>query len=451
MENKSYEQELHDLDSKTLENINENLKEQHQMRRKLELESKLYGKWRDEVDEDNLVFESKSDNEVLAKHNWLGKQVDHQERQLKLHHEVNKIEEQQKERELIREKEIGEIRYLQEYHMNQLRGQQMDIDVLKEKELQLKANLIELEKELELLEESYSVLSKPIDVGNASNLYKVKILMRNRSELFRNQIKLCLSILERSTKFAENSRIINNLKDELNQQLNVEKHKLSQLENMHESEGKYHLQCNEEIWQQENKERYEKLKEFIMEEHLSIKTSLNDIMKRHEEFLEIRATHLGIIENSSEKLKFVIQDEEKSSRNHACTSSDAARHVPFSARHIIKNQKESANNTPHYSQRHSTFVNTLELDDPQHQLDSSIRHNTQESYDNNMSPRHKGINQVSESFTILNLDVSENQLTHLSHGEIESEKSYAQRSLQVVTPETEEDRPRFGRKHVDFD
>ncbi|XP_037824025.1 interaptin-like isoform X2 [Lucilia sericata] len=451
MEKKSFEQELQDkerdrnsrrnLDSKTLENIDENLREQQQMRRKLELDAKLYDKWRHGVDDDNLIYESKSDYEVVD--HQLQREMEEEaakEKQLNLHHERNKTE----------EKEIQEIRCLQEYHMDQLREQQNEIDDLKGKEQQLKANLTELEKELELLEQSYSVLTKSNDIGNSFNLYKIKILMRNRSEVFRNQIKLCLSILERSMDYVENSKILKKFEQELKQQLEAENQKLSQIECMYESEAKHHLQCDEEIWQQEHKKRCNKLKQFLMEEHLLIKTSLNEIMKKHEEFLEIRATHLGNVANSSEKLKMFIQEEENSFK-----SSDAAEHVQFSPRNqttdnIIHSQVDESTDIPLYSPRPSDSVNSLEMVEPHHQLDISMQRNCQESYNNNMSPRRNDINEVSSSFSNLNMVVLENQQSHLSQREIETEKSYAQRSLQVVTSETEADRPRFGRKHMTF-
>ncbi|XP_037824017.1 trichoplein keratin filament-binding protein-like isoform X1 [Lucilia sericata] len=474
MEKKNYEQELQEkernrnprrsFDTTTLEKIDENLKEQQQMRRKLELEAKLYGKWRHGVDDDNLLFESKSDNEVLAKLNWLDKQVDQQlqrekeeeaakERQIKLQHELNKTEELQKERQLIREKEIREIRYLQEYHMDQLREQQKETDDLKGKEKQLKANLNDLEKELELLEESYAFLSKAVDYGDAHNFNKIKIFIRKRSEVFRNQIKLCMSIVERSIDFAEKPQILKNFKRELEQQLEAEHQKLSQIEGMYESEAKYNLQCNEQTWQQEHKERYEKLKEMLLEEHLLIKTSLSEIMQRHEELLEIRATNLGIIENSSEKLKILIQEEENSPRYQACKSLEAAKRVEFSPRHhstnnIIHSQLEESNDTPLYSPRRCPSVKSLELEEPHHQVDFSSRRNCYESNNNNMSPRKNDINQVSRSFANLNLDVWQSQQAHLSQRDIESQKTNAQRSLQIVTPETEAERPRFGRKRV---
>ncbi|XP_023297865.2 uncharacterized protein LOC111680452 [Lucilia cuprina] len=248
MENKCYERELQDKERDrnsrrnldTIDNIDDNLKEQQQMRRKLELDAKLYDKWRHGVDDDNLIYESKSDNEV----------VDHQlQREMKEEATKGKQLNFQHERNKTEENEIREIRNLQEFHMDQLREQQKDIDDLKVKEQQLKANLNDLENELELLEQSYFVLTKSNDIGNSFNLYKIKILMRNRSEVFRNQIKLCLSILERSMDYVENSKILKQFEDELKQQLEAENKKLSQIECMYESEAKHHLQCDEEIWQ----------------------------------------------------------------------------------------------------------------------------------------------------------------------------------------------------------
>ncbi|XP_065354982.1 trichoplein keratin filament-binding protein [Calliphora vicina] len=470
MEKQSYEQELQDkernprrnLDTKTLEKIDENLKEQQQMRRKLELEGKLYGKWRHGVDDDNLVFESKSDNQVLAKLNWLDRKVDEQihrekeevdakERQIKLHHELNKTEELQKERQQIREKEIREIRCLQEYHMEQLRERQKETDELKDKEKQLKNNLNELEKELELLEENYAVVSVTEDFRATNNFNNIKIFTRKRSEVFRNQIKLCLSILERTLDLAKNSHALNNFKSQLEKQLEREQQKLSDIEGMYESEAKHSLRKSEETWHQENRERYDKLKQILMEEHLVIKTSLNEIMRKHEELLELRDTHLGAIENSSEKLKLLIQEEENSPRHQANNMSpSAAKQV-----HQIHTQLEESADTPFYSPRHNAAgkMKPLELEVVQHQ-DMSVRRNCFESNDNNMSPRcydsHdcNDINQASNSFNNLNVDGWQGHQAHMSHRDLESQKTNAQRSMQVVTPETEADRPRFGRKHV---
>ncbi|KAM7363101.1 uncharacterized protein ACRADG_000151 isoform 1-T2 [Cochliomyia hominivorax] len=463
MESKEYEREMlereksrnrRSLDSKTLEKIDANLKEQQQMRRKLELEAKLYGKWRHGVDDDNLVFESKTDNEVLAKLNWLDKKVDQQlqrekeeeiakERQLKLQQELNKTEELQKERQRIRENEIREIRGLQEYHMEQLKERQKETDDLKEREKQYKSNLNELEKELELLEESYAVLCAPVDFGDAYNFNKIKILIRKRSEIYRNQIKLCLSILERTVDYAEHPDIINNFKTQLEKELEKEDEKLGHIEGMYESEAKISLKRNEETWQQEHIERYKRLKMILIEEHRLIKSSLNEIMKRHEELLEIRSTHLSVIENSSEKLKLLIQEEENSPRYQKTHVNDSP--LAFSPRHqasnnIIHSQLEESADTPLYSPRRVANIKPIDVEIPHHEVDFATRRNCNESSDNNMSPRC----QVSKSFNNLNLDVWESCTAH----DDKSQKTDAQRSLQVVTPETEAERPRFGRKRV---
>lgn len=466
MEKQIYEEEMREkercrnprrsLDTKTLEKLDENIKEQQKMRRKLELEAKLYGKWRHGVDDDNLVFESKTDNEVLAKLNWLDKKVDEQlkkekeeemakERELKLQQELNKTEELQKQRQQIREKEIREIRCLQEYNMSQMKERQNETDDLKEKENKLRDNLKELEKELELLEESYNALNKPVDFGDAFNLKKIKIFIRKRSEIYRNQIKLCLSILERSLEFSKNPVNMNNFKMDLEQQLEKESNKFSDIESMYESEAKLNLKQSEETWQQEHKERYNKLKELLIQEHGLVKSCLNEIMKRHEELLEIRSTHLNVIENSSERLKILIQEEENSPRFQKRESTESHEEAKqFSPRHlasnnIIHSQLEESEDTPLYSPRRAPNIKPIDLLEPHHEVDFSTRRNCYESSNNNMSPRCS----ISNSFSNLNLDVWES-----SPNDVELQKRNDQRSLQVVTPETEAERPRFGRKRV---
>uniref|UniRef100_A0A0K8V374 Trichoplein keratin filament-binding protein n=1 Tax=Bactrocera latifrons TaxID=174628 RepID=A0A0K8V374_BACLA len=123
-----------------LEKIEQNAKERENIKRKLDLEAKLYGRWRHGVDDDNILFESKSNNETLAKLNWLDKKIEEQydrereeaqsvERNLRLQEEISRTEQVQRERQLIREKEIKEIRELQEKHMDELKLRQAEADV----------------------------------------------------------------------------------------------------------------------------------------------------------------------------------------------------------------------------------------------------------------------------------------------------------------------------------
>lgn len=58
-----------------LTNIHETMKRTEEEKRRLELESQLYKKWRNGFCQDSILLDSKSDHEALAKMNWLDKQV----------------------------------------------------------------------------------------------------------------------------------------------------------------------------------------------------------------------------------------------------------------------------------------------------------------------------------------------------------------------------------------
>lgn len=60
----------------TLRSIRETCKRTEEERRRLELESGLYKRWR-YGQYDDILYEAKSDHTALAKMNWLDKQVIH--------------------------------------------------------------------------------------------------------------------------------------------------------------------------------------------------------------------------------------------------------------------------------------------------------------------------------------------------------------------------------------
>lgn len=59
----------------TLKGINELFKRTEEEKRRLELESGLYKRWRHSAREESILTNSRSDHEALAKMNWLDKQV----------------------------------------------------------------------------------------------------------------------------------------------------------------------------------------------------------------------------------------------------------------------------------------------------------------------------------------------------------------------------------------
>lgn len=63
------------IPSETLKGIQEVYKRTDEEKRRLELESQLYKRWRPASREENILLSSRSNNEALAKMNWLDKQV----------------------------------------------------------------------------------------------------------------------------------------------------------------------------------------------------------------------------------------------------------------------------------------------------------------------------------------------------------------------------------------
>ncbi|XP_058984518.1 trichohyalin [Musca domestica] len=441
MKDRQRSRKVRAVSTATLAKINDNLKEQQAIRRKLELEAKLYGKWRHGVDDENLIFESKSDHEVIAKLNWLDKQVENQlerekeelenrERMLRLQAEQNRAEELHKQRQEIRQKEIEEIRALQESHMEQLQERQRESEKLKESEKLMRENIEEVEKELELLEESYAVLQQPSQFGGAYNLTKIKVFMRKRSEVYRNHIKLCISILERTAAYASKSEGLLALKEKLSKQLDSEMYTLTQIDAMYESEAKYNLHRCEDLWQTQSAERYKEMKEILNLERNSNGKLLNDILERENELLDLRTTHLNAIESTSEKLKQLIKEQEESPRPLCvCTP----RTMEEESRKSIASTPRSCHSDGDFSRVHRPQSCQTAVS----KLDSC--HNGRENSAN------RYVDNISKTFRDLNLDVWESMAS--SPREVDNQRLEAQRALRVVTADTAE-RPRFGRKRV---
>lgn len=423
----------------TLAKINENLKEQQNIRRKLELEAKLYGKWRHGVDDSNIIFESKSDHEVIAKLNWLDKQVENQlerekdeieakERELRLQAEHNRAEELHRQRQQIRQQEIQEIRALQERHMEQMRERQQESDDLRGTEQKLREHLEELEKEHELLEESYGVLQQPSEFGGAYNLNKIKVFMRKRSQVYRDHIKLCISILDRILIYANKPETLQSFKEKLSKQLDTEMYTISQIDAMYESEAKYNLDRCEDLWQIQTSERYQELKELLTLERNSKAKLLNDVLERESELIDIRSTHLMAIENTSEKLKQLIKEEEESPRG--CVSSSRDNVEECSKSHTSSPRSRISVNTNPHSSRLEQSQNSMQRINPHKSADICSNR-----YEDN----------ITNTFRDLNLDVWQSMPT--SPREMDDQRMDSQRALRVVTSETAE-RPKFGRKRV---
>lgn len=397
-------------DLKTLERLNQSLKEQEQLKRKLEMEAKLYGRWRHGVDDERLLYKSKSDNQVLAKLNWLDKQIEQQqqreqqealtaERHLQLQQEISRTEQAQKERQLIREQEIKNIRALQETHVAELKQRQEQADKLKEEEQHFRLFLTELEKEKQLLEESTAMMLQRSDVSQAYNLNKIKIFIRNRSDAFRKQITLCINLLERMAKYAVKTEELQQLLNKCKEQLEAESLAFSQIEAMYESEAKFVLQRCEETWHEQHLQRFSDINKIIEQEQQLLSGMLRENVSEQQSLIELRTTHVAGIEQTTKQLEQLNKEQEISSPRNADSTS------------MLSNTASA------------TELLGVELCDSTDQL----------------------VPKVSDSFTNLNLDVWEKMPP--VRGGIDSPRLSNTRSMNVVNSQTAMP-PKFARKRV---
>ncbi|XP_067644915.1 trichoplein keratin filament-binding protein [Eurosta solidaginis] len=437
-----------------LAKIDQNAKERENIKRKLDLEAKLYGRWRHGVDDDNVLFESKSSNETLAKLNWLDKKIEEQqerereeaqsqERNLRLQEQINRTEEVQRERQLIREKEIKEIRGLQEKHMDELKKRQTEADNLKDEEKHLRSCLSDLEKELELLEESCALIADTADMSQAFNLKKIKLYIRKRSEAFCNQIKLCTSMLQRLSSYTTRADYVKKLLAKYKESLDAESYIYSQVEAMYESEAKYSLQRLESAWQQQHLERYHEMKQLLTDERCNFGARISDNLQRQTDIYEVRSTHLTALENSNEKLKQLVAEEQQSPRNASSLATCESITQLNGAAH------ENADCVDERSVAVDDNMSIADLMASSARLRSASSSNTlmpqQVPNYGKRKPMPTALPKVTNSFTNLNLDVWQD-FPAADYG-VNSPRLTAQRSLIEVTPDSSS-RPQFGRKRV---
>lgn len=415
-------------DLQTLERINRSLKEQEQLKRKLEMEAKLYGRWRHGVDDDQLLYKSKSDNEVLAKLNWLDKQIEQQkareeqealkaERELQLQQEICRTEVAQKEREQIREQEIKEICSLQETHVAELKQRQEQADKLKEEEQHFRLFLSELEKEKQLLEESTSLMLQRPDISNAFNLKKIKIVIRNRSDAYRKQVELCVDMLERMSKYAAKSEEVQQQLDKCREQLEVEHLASSQVDAMYESEAKSQLERCEDTWREDHLLRFSNINALIEQEQQLLSSMLRENVEEQQQLVELRATHLSGIEQTNKQLDQLNKEEiPLSPREHDSVADDGA---------------VSELSAPAVSCSVSASASASASASGQQQLEEN--------------ESNEQLSKVTDSFTNLNMDVWQDMPP--VRGGADSPRLSKTRSMNVVNPQTCGP-PKFARKRV---
>lgn len=331
-EKRTFEDQLKNLQQRSksrnmttdvMEKIDQNFKKKQNEKRRLDLEAKLYGRLRHGRDDGSLFYESKSNNQVLAKLNWLDKQIEDQvnrekeeklllEQSLRMQKEIRKTEEHHKQRQEIREKEIREIRALQEKHVAELKEREYESETLKSEAQHLQLAVEQIETELESL--NTNICSFGEEFSPSNNLRNIKTIMRKRSEAFRQSLKSDIELLCRIHQICPNENALKSLISKLNHQLDSECENLSQIECMYESEAKVNLQKCEDVWRRSIYERRFQLTNVLKDLQKQLKSEFYENQERQKDLIDIRATHLSSIENSNKQLMLLIKEDELSPR-----------------------------------------------------------------------------------------------------------------------------------------
>lgn len=307
------------IPTELLEGVRSRLNDVEEAKRRVDLEARLYTKWRMGYDRDAVILDSKNSNQAMAKLNWLDRQVElqlqnekerkeNQEREIRLHEEARRHEELLLEKSKLREQQIKELRVHQEVHVKELKAREQEMNELKMYEMRLRTKKEEFEKELEQLR-VYNDRRRDRIVA-MHNLRRIKMLLRERSEAVRNDLKHDLQLLKRiAIDNPESNESIDYLRKKFQLQYDLEVEQQTAIETMYESEAKHNLSKWEDKWNEEALIREQQLRCLLEDRIIDFETKLMDTIQRQRDLIEVRETHIKAIESANQQLKELMSEK----------------------------------------------------------------------------------------------------------------------------------------------
>lgn len=229
-------------------------------------------------------------------------------RQLRLQEEARKHEECLMQRKGLRDEEINDLKSFQNKHITEIKDRQKESDALRSNELKLIQRKEDIATEFEKLNLNARLRKERISCPY--NLRRIKMILRQRSDSIRQDLKDDIDMLKRISLGYANEQI-GVLKEKFELQYDMEIQKQTQIEAMYESEAKHLLMQQEDLWNQEAEGREKLLKKFIAEQLKNIDDDIDYNIKRQRELVEIKEQHLVAIEHSSVRLKDVLNEQSK--------------------------------------------------------------------------------------------------------------------------------------------
>lgn len=229
-------------------------------------------------------------------------------RQLRLQEEARKHEECLLQRKSLRDEEVNDLKSFQNKHINEIKDRQKESDNLRSNELTLLQRKEDITNEFEKL--NLNARQRKERITCPYNLRRIKMILRQRSDSIRQDLKDDIEMLNRITLGYDNEQIAV-LKEKFELHYDMEIQKQTQIESMYESEAKHLLMQQEELWNQEAEGREKLLKKLISEQLKNIDDEIEYNIKRQRELVEIKEQHLSAIENSSMRLKELLNDQSR--------------------------------------------------------------------------------------------------------------------------------------------
>lgn len=233
---------------------------------------------------------------------------DTEERQIRLQQEARKHEECLIQRKNLRDEEVNDLQSFQQKHISEIKDRQMESDELRSKELKLIQRKEDIANEFEKL--NLNARQRKERISCPYNLRRIKMILRQRSDSIRQDLKDDIEMLNRISLGFENEQV-GILKEKFELHYDMEIQKQTQIEAMYESEAKHLLLQQEDLWNQEAEGREKLLKKLISEQLKNIDNEIEYNLKRQRELVDIKEKHLASIENSSLRLKELLSEQSR--------------------------------------------------------------------------------------------------------------------------------------------
>lgn len=310
------------MSTDTLRNINSALRRTADEKRRCDLESQLYTRWRHAAREDAILHDSKSDHEALAKLNWLDRQVAAQverdaeqradeERRLQLHEESRRHMECLAQRRVQRNVELDELKRRQDAHMAELKLCTADSERLRAGELLLRQRLAAVGEE-----RTRTGVKQDQRRGRfakaESTSRRVKLLLRQRSDAVCAALRDDCDQLDRlkaQATAADGAEQLAALRAAFERAVGAERRAQESVEAMYESEAKHLLVAREREWAEQDAERLAAVRRLCDGMYERLRQELSESVRRQRDMIAIRESHIRTVQQTNERLKELMADQ----------------------------------------------------------------------------------------------------------------------------------------------